>query len=46
MMLGLDFIVFFKKGILHVRMNNFKIPREKYSTNMVTRSYVASRLVT
>ena len=24
-------------------MNNFQIPQEKYSTSMVTRSYVMSR---
>ena len=33
----------FKKGTLHVHMNNFKIPRQKYSTNMATGSYVTSR---
>ena len=33
----------FKKGTLHVHMNNFKISRQKYSTNMATGRYVTSR---
>ena len=33
----------FEKGTLHVHMNNFKIPCQKYSTNMATGSYVTSR---
>ena len=33
----------FKKATLHVHMNKFKIPCQKYSTNMATGSYVTSR---
>ena len=33
----------FKKGTLHVHMNNFKISRQKYSTNMATGRCVTSR---
>ena len=43
MMFGFDFIVFLKEALCIVHMNNFKIPREKYSTNMATESYVTSR---
>ena len=43
MILGLGFMAILEKVLLACHTNNFKIPRQKYSTNMATGSYVKSR---
>ena len=43
MILGLGFMAILEKVLLACHTNNFKIPRQKYFTNMATGSYVTSR---